>query len=186
MNSENILRFDKYESPLGTLTLESDGEYLTGLNFDRKNGAGIDIKIQMNNIKNNYSEIFDGTKSWLDVYFTGASPDFIPKIRISGTDFQRCVYEVLLTIPFGKVMSYGDLAGIVAAKRGKLRMSAQAVGHANSLNPIGIIVPCHRVVGADGTLVGYAGGLERKAGLLENEGIDVGDLNKYRVRIEED
>lgn len=186
MNFENLFRVDIYDSPLGYLLMESDGRYLTGLKFFDDSVDGIDKNPQRNSINDNYSEIFDGTKRWLDVYFSGECPNFILPVHLSGTGFQKCVYEVLLTIPFGKVMTYGDLAKKVAKKRGMTKMSAQAVGHANSLNPIGIIVPCHRVVGSDGKLVGYAGGLDKKAELLRNEGVDIDNLDKFRVRIGED
>jgi methylated-DNA-[protein]-cysteine S-methyltransferase len=108
--------------------------------------------------------VFDETRRWLDLYFTGEKPDFTPQLAPKGTPFQQRVWEILLTIPYGKTVSYGDVARQISPT-----MSAQAIGGAVGRNPIGIIIPCHRVIGADGSLTGYGGGLERKRWLLELE-----------------
>ncbi len=109
---------------------------------------------------------------WLDVYFSGGKPDFLPPFLLRGTPFQKEVWEILLTIPYGKTMTYGEIAVLLAARKGMPRMSAQAVGGSVGRNPLTLLVPCHRVVGADGSLTGYAGGIARKAALLalEQEG----------------
>ena len=110
------------------------------------------------------------TKEWLSVYFSGIEPNFTPPLKIEGTDFMKVVLKILCSVPFGEIITYGELAKKTAAALGKQKMSAQAIGNAVSRNPISIIVPCHRVIGSDGSLTGYAGGLERKEWLLRNEG----------------
>lgn len=115
--------------------------------------------------------VFAQTKHWLDDYFAGKVPGELPPISLQGTAFQKEVWDILLTIPYGKTMSYGEIAAILAGRRGISRMSAQAVGGAVGKNPVGILVPCHRVIGTDGSLTGYAGGLDKKEYLLKLEGI---------------
>ncbi len=150
-----------YTSPLGELLLTADDVGLTGLCFAarrelaEKNGAA-----------------FDDVKRWLGLYFSGREPGFLPKLHLKGTAFQMEVWERLLAIPYGKTVTYGEIAGIIAQKRGIQRMSAQAVGGAVGRNPVAIVVPCHRVMGADGSLTGYAWGLDKKMGLLRLEGSD--------------
>ena len=111
------------------------------------------------------------TKHWLDVYFSGKEPDCTVPFHFNGTTFQNEVWNILCTIPYGKTMTYGEIAKRIAAKRGIPRMAAQAVGGAVGHNEISIIVPCHRVIGTDGSLTGYAGGLDKKIKLLTLEGI---------------
>ena len=107
---------------------------------------------------------------WLDEYFTGSSPDWLPPMRLDGaTPFRRMVSEEMRRIPFGKTVTYGDIAKLIASKTGKSRMSAQAVGGAVGWNPICIIIPCHRVIGAKGNLTGYGGGMKNKIALLKHE-----------------
>lgn len=156
-----------YQSPLGNITLASDGEALTGLWFDgqRHFAAGLSV----NKIEQPDLAVFEETKRWLDCYFGGKPPAFTPHLTPRGTDFQREVWQVLLTISYGTTMTYGQVSTIVARRLGRNTMSAQAVGNAVSRNPISIIIPCHRVVGADGNLVGYAAGLDRKIRLLTLE-----------------
>lgn len=116
--------------------------------------------------------IFEETVRWLDIYFGGGVPDFEPAYRVGNlTDFRREVQAQMREIPYGKTVTYGDIARAIAAKRGVGRMSAQAVGGAVGANPICIIVPCHRVMGAGGKLTGYGGGIENKKALLRLEGI---------------
>ena len=155
-----------YESPLGGITLGSDGKALTGLWFDGQEHYAVTLPSQAEHRR---LPVFDETCRWLDIYFSGRAPDFTPELVLHGTPFRKAVWDILLTIPFGKTMSYGEIAEILARQRGISRMSAQAVGGAVGHNPVSIIVPCHRVIGADGSLTGYAGGLERKARLLEIE-----------------
>ena len=163
-----------YDSPLGGITLTSDGAALTGLWFDgQTHFAGT-----LDPVRNGKPlPVFDEAERWLDVYFSGKEPWFTPPLNLKGTPFRRTVWEILLTIPFGRTMTYGEIARILAARNGIRRMSAQAVGGAVGHNPVALIVPCHRVVGADGSLTGYAGGLERKRRLLALEGADAGLLH---------
>lgn len=117
--------------------------------------------------------IFSETKRWLDVYFSGTFPDFMPPLDLRGTDFRMEVWHELLKIPYGKTVSYGDIAAKLARKKGIEKMSSRAVGGAVGHNPVAIIVPCHRVVGTNGSLTGYGGGIERKVKLLQLEGVDM-------------
>lgn len=115
-------------------------------------------------------------RKWLDIYFSGKEPDFMPPVHMIGSPFRLSVWELLRQIPYGETVTYGELAKMVAEKRGLSRMSAQAVGGAVGHNEISIIVPCHRVVGSDGSLTGYAGGVDRKERLLTLEGVDMEKL----------
>lgn len=157
-----------YESPLGGITMASDGCALTGLWFDGQ-------KYFADTLDEEYEEreisIFEETERWLDIYFSGKVPEYTPQIKMKTSEFRREVWEILLTVPYGKVMTYGEIAKMIARKKGIATMSAQAVGGAIGHNAISIIIPCHRVVGADGSLTGYAGGLERKRALLKLEGV---------------
>lgn len=162
-----------YDSPLGGVTLAADGAALTGLWFDGQRHfaetlAPVHEKRPL--------PVFDAAKCWLDAYFSGKDPGFTPPLNMKGSPFRRAVWEILLTIPFGRTMTYGEIARILAAKNGVRRMSAQAVGGAVGHNPVSLIVPCHRVIGANGNLTGYGGGLERKLRLLELEGVDMTHL----------
>ena len=156
-----------YISPLGGITLGSNGEALTGLWFDGQKYFPHDLTAE--SIKAELP-VFAQTANWLDIYFSGKEPDFSPPISLHTTPFRRAVYDILLTIPYGHTVTYGEIAGILAEQSGGGKMSAQAVGGAVGHNPISLIVPCHRVVGADGSLTGYAGGLDKKVRLLELEG----------------
>jgi methylated-DNA-[protein]-cysteine S-methyltransferase len=148
-----------YSSPMGGIILASDGEALTGLWFDgQKNCGDISSAVKCD------MPIFDTTAKWLDIYFGGKIPHFTPPLSLHTTPFRRSVYDILLTIPYGEVITYGQLASMLSRD-----MSAQAVGGAVGHNPISLIIPCHRVIGADGKLTGYAAGIERKAALLEME-----------------
>ena len=155
--------FAHYDSPLGGMTMVSDGISLTALKFD---GTRFAFKFADGIPATTALPVFDETRCWLDLYFAGKKPDFTPSLAPLGTPFQQKVWDILLTIPYGKTMSYGDVA-----RRISPTMSAQAIGGAVGRNPIGIIIPCHRVIGADGSLTGYGGGLERKRWLLELEGL---------------
>ncbi len=152
-------------SPLGEILLLSDGEALTGLWFsDRHSTEGLRFDDSL--------PIFELTRDWLRRYFEGAAPEpaEIP-IALRGTPFAMFVWAELKTIPYGETLSYGDIARRLASKSPSGKMSAQAVGGAVGRNPVSIIVPCHRVIGTGGKMVGYGGGLERKVGLLKIEGI---------------
>lgn len=153
-----------YDSPLGRMTLESDGMSLIGLRFDGQNRFGTGGLVTGSSLP-----VFEETCRWLDCYFRGDIPDFTPALTLHGSDFQQTVWKILLEIPYGQTVTYGWIAGRLAAERGSGRMSAQAVGGAVGRNPVALIVPCHRVVGAGGRLTGYAAGLDRKAWLLAHE-----------------
>lgn len=155
-----------YISPLGGITLSSDGEALTGLWFDRQKYFA-----QTLDKENMASEllIFTQTVKWLDIYFSGNAPDFTPPINLRTTDFRKAVCEIMLTIPYGQTMTYGEIADVVAKQKNLTKMSAQAVGGAVGHNPISIIIPCHRVIGANGGMTGYAGGIDKKIKLLKLE-----------------
>lgn len=156
----------KYKTPdgLDDIIMTSDGEFLTGLYFDNSS----DMKKLSENIP-----AFDEVCRWLDMYFSGREPGFVPKYKIEGfTPFRRRVTEIMCEIPYGGTVSYGDIADRIAAENGIEKMSAQAVGGAVGANPICIIVPCHRVIGKTGNLVGYGGGISNKIKLLELEGHD--------------
>ena len=155
-----------YASSLGKITMAGDGHYLIGLWFDEQKYFALNLSDDA--VKSDLP-VFDKTKLWLDQYFNGIKPEFIPPLRFKGTDFQQQVWNILLKIPYGKVITYGDIAREIAESRGIARMSAQAVGGAVGRNPISIIVPCHRVVGTNGNLTGYAGGIDKKKYLLELE-----------------
>ena len=159
-----------YDSPLGGITMASDGKALTGLWFDGQKyfGNGLD-----NNIRDESLPVFDQTDQWLDIYFRGKAPGFTPPLNMKTTPFRKVVWEILLTIPFGKTMTYGEIADRIARKNGLSRMSAQAVGQAVGHNAISLIIPCHRVVGANGSLTGYAGGIDKKVKLLALEQVDM-------------
>lgn len=117
--------------------------------------------------------VFDQTRRWLDLYFSGREPGFTPALNPAGSAFRRAVWEILLKIPYGKTTTYGQIACEIAAARGLAKMSAQAVGGAVGHNGISIIIPCHRVVGTHGSLTGYAGGIDRKIKLLQPGGVDM-------------
>ena len=151
-----------YDSPLGRIMMAGSGEALTGLWF-----AG--QKYFAETLATGYTEkeipVLSGTKRWLDLYFSGKVPDFTPPLEMRGSAFRRAVWEILLSIPYGRTVTYGEVAGRIAGRKG----AAQAVGGAVGHNPVSLIIPCHRVIGADGSLTGYAGGTDRKTCLLRME-----------------
>ncbi|MBQ6173181.1 MAG: methylated-DNA--[Clostridia bacterium] len=157
--------FCRRQSPLGMILLASDGEALTGLWFDGQKGA----PVLPDDVEEERLPVFDEAGRWLRVYFAGCEPDFTPPLRPGGTAFQQTVWGLLRRIPYGETVTYGRLSEETARLLGRPRMSAQAVGGAVGRNPISLIVPCHRVIGADGSLTGYAGGLRRKEYLLTLE-----------------
>ena len=160
----------RYYSPIGAITLASNGEALTGLWFDGQKYFGDTLGDQY---RERMLPIFEEAIEWLSIYFPGRNPDFMPPLSFHTSPFRKAVWDILLTIPYGKTMTYGEIADRIAAQKGLKRMSAQAVGGAVGHNPISIIVPCHRVVGTNGSLTGYAGGIERKIKLLELEKTDM-------------
>lgn len=162
-----------YTSPLGGIMLSSNGTELTGLWFDGQKYFG-------DTLPEKYTEkdlpIFKETKHWLDIYFSGKAPNFTPPLKMETTPFRKAVWEIMLTIPYGKTMTYGDIARTIAEQKGLGKMSAQAVGGAVGHNSISLIIPCHRVVGTNGSLTGYAGGIKKKVQLLTMEKADMSGL----------
>ena len=156
----------RFTSPLGGITLASDGEALTGLWFDGQKYFAASLEKEH---EERMLPVFDLADKWLNLYFSGSEPGFLPPLLMRTTEFRKTVWEILLSIPYGKTMTYGEIADRIAAGRGLSRMSAQAVGGAVAHNAISLMIPCHRVVGMDGSLTGYAGGLEKKIWLLEME-----------------
>ena len=156
-----MLHYDCYDSPLGTLWMTGENGILTGLSFQPL----------MDETEPAYCPELDPVKTWLDRYFRreAVTPHF--SMAPKGTAFQQCIWQMLLKIPYGKTRTYGDLAREAAAVMGKEKMSAQAVGQAVGRNPIAIIIPCHRVMGAGGKLTGYAYGIDKKQALLQHEQI---------------
>ena len=156
----------EYDSSLGKIVLAADEQGLTGLWFQGQKYFGRSL---CENHEKGETDILRSAEKWLDIYFSGREPDFMPPVNMIGTDFQIGVWDELLKIPYGETSTYGAIAKEIARKRGVARTSAQAVGGAVGRNPVSLIVPCHRVVGYGGSLTGYAGGLYRKAALLELE-----------------
>lgn len=159
-----------YPSPIGGILLAADNIGLTGLWFEGQKYFALYLDKEH---EEKELPILKKAKQWLDVYFSGKEPDFTVPLHFTGTDFQNEVWEILCTIPYGQTMTYGEIARQLAAKRGLARMSAQAVGGAVGHNEISIIVPCHRVVGTNGSLTGYAGGIDKKVKLLTLEKVDM-------------
>lgn len=166
-----------YKTPecFSNMIMNSDGEYLTGLWFENsKDASKHTIDCEEKDL-----EIFRETSKWLRLYFSGNHPDFTPKYKIkNSTPFRQEVTDIINSIEYGKVMTYNDISKIIAKKRDIKRMSAQAVGGAVGSNPICIIIPCHRVIGTNGSLTGYGGGIKNKVELLKLEG---NDMSKYFV-----
>lgn len=162
-----------YKSPIGIINMESDGEYLKGLWFENSP----DSSKHNSNLEEKELKIFDETVKWLDIYFEGKNPGFTPKYKIENmTDFRQQVIDIMNKIPYGQTITYNDIAQEIARKQRIKRMSAQAVGGAVGWNPICIIIPCHRVVGVNGNLTGYGGGLQNKIKLLE---LEKNDMSKF-------
>lgn len=158
-----------YTSPLGAITLASDGNAIIGLWFDgqRHDRSLLDCECQERDLP-----IFAEAVEWLDCYFAGKEPDFTPALALDCSSFRREVLEILKHIPYGQITTYGEVAKEIARKRGLQKMSAQAVGGAVGWNPISLIIPCHRVVGTGGNLTGYGGGIQRKLALLKLEKVN--------------
>ena len=167
-----------YQTPenFSNMIMNSDGECLTGLWFeDSRDSSKHTVNCEEKNL-----EIFKKTGKWLDIYFSGKKPNFIPKYKIENlTPFRQEVIDTMNSIEYGKVVTYNDISKIIAKKRNLKRMSSQAVGGAVGWNPICIIIPCHRVVGTNGSLTGYGGGIKNKIELLKLEG---NDMHKYFVQ----
>lgn len=153
-------------SPLGGITLASDGDALIGLWFDGQRHFGNCLSQER---EQKQLPIFDDAAKWLDVYFSKKAPDFTPALNMRTTLFRKSVWEIMLTIMYGHTITCGEIAERIAKKDDITRMSAQAVGEAVGHNSISLIIPCHRVVGANGSLVGYSAGIDKKQILLKME-----------------
>lgn len=164
-----------YNSPIGELTIASNQQNIVGLWIDKQKYY-MDI-LQDKEYQEKETEVIKGAKKWLDKYFNKEKPEIeeLP-IELIGSNFRKQVWKILTEIPYGKVITYGDIARQIAKQKGIKTMSAQAVGGAVGHNPISIIIPCHRVVGRNGNLTGYAGGIKTKTKLLELEGVDISSL----------
>ena len=160
----------QYHSPLGEILIAADDIGLTGLWFEGQKYYALHLD---KGNQEQETQILKDTKRWLDIYFSGQEPNFKLPLHFTGTDFQNEVWEILCSIPYGKTMTYGEIANILAKRKGLERMSAQAVGGAVGHNEISIIVPCHRVVGSQGSLTGYAGGIDKKVSLLQLEKVNM-------------
>lgn len=163
-----------YDSPVGDILLAGDSQGLLGLWLE-----GQKYFANCFGIKHMEGEFpaYPRVKEWLDIYFSGNEPSFFPMIHMIGSDFQKSVWKILMSIPYGQTVTYGEIARRLATLRGLSRMSAQAVGGAVGHNEISIIIPCHRVVGAKGNLTGYAGGIDKKLQLLALEGLDISQFS---------
>ena len=162
-----------YQSPFGNILLAGDNIGLTGLWF---HGEKYDRKSLAPEHLEQSTPILQQTKEWLDIYFSGREPNFMPPLHLIGTPFRMKVWKILREIPYGATITYGEIGERLKKQDGLKKMSAQAVGGAVGHNEISIIVPCHRVVGANGSLTGYAGGIAIKAALLQLEGADMSKL----------
>lgn len=159
-----------YQSPLGDILLAADEIGLTGLWFEGQ-------KYFANTLPKEWvsqeTPILTEAKKWLDVYFSGEEPKFTPPLHPAGSPFRQAVWKILLEIPYGQTITYGEIADRIAKMQNTSHMSAQAVGGAVGHNEVSIIIPCHRVVGTNGSLTGYAGGIDKKIALLELEHTDM-------------
>ena len=164
-----------YDSPLGKMYMSGDGKDLTGLWFE----GSRDSRKHGQDFEDGELPVFDETIKWLDIYFSGKDPGFTPEYKLENlTDFRRMVVEEMKSIPYGHTVTYNDIARKIAEKKGLKKMSAQAVGGAVGWNPICIIIPCHRVVGSNGSLTGYGGGIQNKVGLLT---LEKNDMSRFTV-----
>lgn len=155
----------RYTYPLGDLIASSDGDSLLGLWFDDQKEEHEQEKAG----SCHETDIFVQLEQWLDIYFSGRDPKFTPKLNMHGSAFQQTVWRILLTIPYGATMTYGEIAEKIAEEKSVSRMSARAVGRAVGHNQFALVIPCHRVIGSDGSLTGYAWGFHRKSMLLDME-----------------
>lgn len=164
-----------YNSPIGNLLIAARENKLIGIWIEKQ-------KYYLSNLKDNIKEsedidILGKTKEWLDRYFKGEKPKIEElEINLTGSEFRKSVWKILKDIPYGEVITYGDIAKKIAKQKGIKRMSAQAIGGAVGHNPISIIIPCHRVIGTQGNLTGYAGGIEKKIYLLKHEKVNMEKL----------
>lgn len=170
-----------YHSPIGEITLSSNGTCLTGLWLNGQKYFASTLGKTYK--KESTIPVFKQTVAWLDDYFQGHKPNFTPPLYLESTPFRCMVWDLLMKIPYGETITYKDIAHEIARQKGLSTMSAQAIGGAIGHNPISIIIPCHRVIGTNGSLTGYAGGIANKMKLLELEGIDTSHFTIPTQRI---
>ena len=168
-----MINTQHYASPLGDILIAADEDGLVGLWLDSQKYFGGALPQEPTECE---TPPLAEAKRWLDIYFSGREPDFTPPLHPVGSPFRQSVWEILLRIPYGRTVTYGEIARRLAEKSGRARVSAQAVGGAVGHNEISILIPCHRVVGTGGSLTGYAGGIDKKVRLLELEGADMRGL----------
>lgn len=164
----------EYHSPIGTVTMASDGQNITGVWMQGQKYFAATLG---DHVPETSLPVFGLAEEWLERYFRGEQPEITLPLAPQGNEFRKSVWKILCDIPYGEVITYGQIAKLMAAQLGKTTMSAQAVGGAVGHNPISIIVPCHRVVGSNGSLTGYAGGIERKIKLLQLEKVNMDRLS---------
>lgn len=166
-----MLYSTRYDSPLGTISMAADGQRLVGIWIEGQKYFAATVRADIP--QKDDLPLFVQAKEWLDAYFSGKKPaiSLLP-LAPSGSDFRKSVWDMLCEIPYGEVTTYGEIARKLTTRANK-SMSAQAVGGAVGHNPISIIIPCHRVVGTNGSLTGYAGGIDKKIALLRLEGVDI-------------
>ncbi|SDR94931.1 methylated-DNA-[protein]-cysteine S-methyltransferase [Paenibacillaceae bacterium GAS479] len=173
LNMDSNQYTKEFNSPIGRMTMASDGENLTGVWMEGQKYFGATLG---NHGPGASLPVFDLVEEWLELYFQGEQPGLVLPLAPQGNEFRKSIWSILCDIPYGEVITYGEIAKLVAQKMGRAAMSAQAVGGAVGHNPISIIIPCHRVVGSKGSLTGYAGGIERKIKLLQLERVNMEEL----------
>ncbi len=171
-----------YNSPIAPMTIASDGENIIGIWFDGQKNDRSTCQDDYSNCimqsrDRDFPEMFGDTIEWLDAYFAGEQPKKLPKLKFEGTDFQKAVMKAMLAIPYGTTVTYAELGKEVAKILGKDKASAQAVGKAVGNNPLLVIVPCHRVIGANDNLKGYVAGINKKIALLELEKVNTKEFS---------
>lgn len=158
------------KSPIGLLTVSSDGKNVSGLWIE---GQKYFAKTLEKDFQKQNLPIFENVKKWLDIYFSGEEPNFRLSFILKGSQFQKAVWNILCKIPYGRTTTYGEIAEQFNFQSKDSHTSARAVGNAVGHNPISIIIPCHRVIGKNNSLVGYAGGINIKRNLLQMEGVEI-------------
>lgn len=170
-----MVSIQHYDSPLGGILLAADEIGLTGLWFDGQKYFSLNLPADA---VEQETPVLSETRRWLTRYFAGTNPGALPPLHPAGSPFRQAVWQILLQIPYGQTTTYGEIARLLASQKGLSHMSAQAVGGAVGHNPISIVIPCHRVVGTNGSLTGYAGGIDKKIRLLE---LEQADLSRFSV-----
>jgi methylated-DNA-[protein]-cysteine S-methyltransferase len=165
----------KIKSPVGLLTVSSDSQNISGLWLE---GQKYFAKTLGKDILEQDLPVFENIQKWLDIYFSGKEPDFMPPLMPKGSPFQRSIWNNLRKIPYGQTTTYGELAKRFELENNGKHTSARAIGGAVGHNPISILIPCHRVIGKNGNPTGYAGGISKKIKLLKLEGIDIETMNR--------